>query len=373
MPVSDSDEKKLKDLKSRLGLVAAGRPAKTLVDPPKEASGNLPHSAGESPTLVGDADPVTLEPGDLSLDVATSSQRGPLIAVVLVLVLVALGVGYFLGGTFADRNYSKAVNANMASVKSRMGQKDGETGKTSFETIAAHKAAVAMMEGALSAYEASAPVDDSGAVVYGGEITQQMVRFLDACAAYRERVELGAILPDGLYGKYFLGPALRFSSKANQLADATQRLSVRKERVVALSETTQANLADPGFGSVTLLTQEAVDEDGVTWSLGTLLKGVTLKPRQGTHPNRRPGQPRIDWLIDIPGKDGATVVAATRQIVEVSVKSEILRPVLEQLQVEWHALAQGIHALNGVADSVAIGPFSALLDKVKTREEHASF
>ena len=370
--MSDSDDKKLKELKSRLGLVAAGRPAKTLVDPPhKKGPGEDPPPPEEEEASMDEAPEI--EPADFALDAGTTGQRGPLIAVVSVLVLVGLGVGYFLGGTFADREYSNVVLANMMSVAKRMDQKDGETGKTSFETIASHKSAVSAMNEALSAYEKSAPADESGAIVYGGEITQQMITFLDACASYRERIELGAILPDGLYGKDFLGPALRFSSKANQLADATKRLSERKEALVGLSETTQANLSDPGFGTVTLLTQEAVDGDGVIWSVGTLLKGVTLKPRKGNNPNRRPGQPRVDWLVDIPGKGETTVIVATRQIVAASVTPEIFRPSLEQLQVEWRSLAEDIHALNGLAESVALGPFSELLDEVRSREAYASF
>ena len=368
--MSDSDDKKLKDLKSRLGLVAAGRPAATLVDPPADSSDSAERFADEG---VEEAEPVSLEPADLEFDVATAGRKGPMVAVVSVLMLVALGIGYFLGGTFTSRDLSNLVLSNVVSVSERMNQKDGETQKTSFETIAAHKAAIVVMNDALEAYEKSAPTDEGGNTVYGGAITAQIMTFLEACEAYRERVELGAILPDGLYGKDFLGPAMRFSSKANQLATASQRLGEEREKMLALSSVNQERLADPSFGIVTLVTQEAVDQDGVTWSLGTLLKGVTLKPRQGTNPMRRPGQPRVDWLVDIPGKNGSVVVWTTRQIVEASVKSEILRPSLEQLQAEWREVARGIHGLNGIAESVMAGPFTQLLEEASGREAYTSF
>ena len=259
--MAENDDK-MKDLKSRLGLVSQGgvtrsaskpKPAEAVESPtaeePQESAPAEPvvSTPMAAPTRQMSADEMTAyqREAQVDMDVVAAGKKGPMLIVGIVIAVVCYGIGQFIGGNLADRALLDRVKEDRESVFKTLERKNPDTGETQLDRI---KAQVAATNEVLEKLKAIEDGDQE-------EMEKILGAYFSACAAFEDTMDFSS-----LYGQGFM--AAKMLPEMTALAGATQRYQERVKGIASmgailsrLKTVRVERFEDPGYGRKKLFVQ----------------------------------------------------------------------------------------------------------------------
>ena len=339
------EDDKLKDLKSRLGLVSqGGKPGvgKPRAPEPEPAVAEKAEVAVEAdaPPVGSMAQPTRemeasqLEEYERSLDVNTdvlsSGKRGPLIILAVAIGLVAFGIGYFLGGNAKDRAMHDRVASDVKSLKGSLERKSSETNDTAIERIEAHIAATKAVTEKLAAIPEGNPE----------AVEKAVTDYLELSESFEEVVNFSAILGNGFLASKALPGMMGLALMTQEYATRVEALKGRNALLEQMKGKRDERYGDPSFGRKKLFVQVGSariaqgegQEVDVPMAWGEWVKGEITAFQQVPRENRQRWETPTEWRVSgvLLGKTESQLLPSA-QVADVD-----MRPFLEPLDRGAH-------------------------------------
>ena len=258
--MSEGDDK-LKDLKSRLGLVSSAggnqAPKKTEAAAAEEPAApvQVSEDAGQqaaAPSMATPTREMSSEEMDayesdarVDLSVVSDGKKGPTIIIGILIAIVAYGVGQFIGGNMADRSLIDRVEADTASLKGALERKNPDTGDTRLERIRAHVEATTAVASKLNA-------------VPEGEFAQAeklVLDYLGTCKNFEETIDFSAVLGQGFLAAKHLPQMMTLALATARYEERVKGMSKRASLLADMNSARNERYDDPNFGRKKLFVQ----------------------------------------------------------------------------------------------------------------------
>ena len=367
------EDDKLKDLKSRLGLVSqGGKPAIGKPSSPEPAASEAakeeaPAEAAPSPA-VSMAQPTRemtsaeLDDYERSLEVDTevlsSGKRGPLVILAVAIGLVAFGIGFFLGGNAKDRAMHDRVASDVDSLKSSLERKSSETNDTAIERVEAHIAATKAVTEKLAAIPEGNP----------DAVEKAVVEYLEKSESFDEVVNFSAVLGSGFLAAKALPGMMGLALMTQEYATRVAALKGRRALMDQMKAKRDERYGDPSFGRKKLFVQvgsaRIAQGEGqqveVPMAWGEWIKGDISGFQEVPRENRQRWETPTEWRVNgvLLGKTESQLLPSA-QVADVD-----MRPFLEPLDRGAHreVLVSTIVEIQALAEFGKTLNLRALLD-----------
>lgn len=370
--MAENDDK-LKDLKSRLGLVSgpSARPVATDKAEGEGSAAKLAHAETQEGTVVAPssvpaptrqmtAEEMGEREAELSVDVSAVStgKRGPLLVICTAIALIAFGTGHFIGGNLADRSMFERIEEDTSNLKTALERKNSETGDSSLDRI---KAQVAVTETLAKKLESAGAADIDA-------VEKMVLEFLPKCAAFETKMDFNSQLSEGFTAYKLLPELMTLSLNTSRYQDRVSALGKRAELLATMKGTRDERYEDPNFGRKKLYVQVGTakisspgeEDKEVPMAWGEWVKGDPKGFAEMPVVDAPRGAPKTEWKVNVNlMNEKAPQLVPSAQIADVN-----LRPFLEPLDRGAYREVLGqtikdILALDALGKTLALDRLSA--------------
>ena len=260
--MAENDDK-LKDLKSRLGLVSGSgsKPAVSTRTTPAESEEKntettqvaAPAASASSPAPMAaptremSSDEMDAYDAEARVDVSVvaAGKKGPMIAICVVIAIAAFGIGQFMGGNTSDRAFIDSMNADKDALRSSLTRQHSDTGDTQLERIKKHITATTALAEKLQAL----PEGESEAA------EKLLTGYLATCEQYEESIDFSGLLGRGFTAFKVVPEMMSLAIATVRYEERVKELARQGDLLKAMKSTRTERYDDPNFGRKKLFVQ----------------------------------------------------------------------------------------------------------------------